>query len=305
MASGLIRVIATSHPTLEVDVLASPRNAPVLEGNPYVRRVLRFDRRRVSALPSVLRALRRGHYDVVIDGMVLTPSVTTMLLMIATGAPYRIGVSGRENDFIYTLSVPPAPPGSHVVEHAAQTAIPFGVLPDRADWRSQLFLTVDELARAEAVWDQRGGAPRMLVNISAFLSENRWPHERYVAVLRHIERVRPDARTVVIADPAEQDEAAHVAAEGGAEFARTASVRDAFALVATADAVFTPDTSIAHAAAATGTSVAVMLRHGYGFFAPYRARGVQIESDGPTIVDLPVTRVLSAVEELLAMTYAR
>ena len=43
MATPLIRAIARSHPTIELDVLASPTNGVVLAGNPHVRRVLTFD----------------------------------------------------------------------------------------------------------------------------------------------------------------------------------------------------------------------------------------------------------------------
>src|SRR5918999_2974855 len=46
MATGTIRAIANSHPTVQVDVLASSASATILDGNSHVRRVLRFDRRR-------------------------------------------------------------------------------------------------------------------------------------------------------------------------------------------------------------------------------------------------------------------
>ncbi len=300
MATGLIRNIATSHPTIELDVLASPGNASVLDGNPYVRRVLRFDRRRTATFPAVLRELRAGGYDAVVDGMVLTPSVTMMLLMLATGARWRIGIGGRRNDFAYTLPVPAAPPGVHAIEQAAQTAIPFGIDPATADWRTELFLRDAERARAEAWWGPRDARPRFLVNVSAVTADRQWPADRFAAVLRHVQQVAA-VRALVISAPSDNDVAARIAAEGGAEFVSEARIRDAFALVATADAVFTPDTSIAHAAAATGTPVAVMLRGGWTIHAPYQARDIRIESEGRTVGDLPVERVLPAVERLLGM----
>ena len=301
MATGLLRAIAKSHPTIQLDVLASPSNAPVLTGNPYVHRVLQFDRKRKATLPSVLRMLRQGRYDAVVDGSVLIPSVTMMLLMLATGAPYRIGIGGRRNDFIYTLPVPPAPPHLHAIEQAAQTAIPFGVPPESTSWHTELFLEPDELAHAEAFWGPRTCAPRLLVNVSAFTRDRQWPLERYAAVVRHARQLEPNARVVVIAAPAEQAAALPVAQASGAELAHTASVRDAFALVATADAVFTPDTSIAHAAAATDTPVAVMFKGGWTLHAPYRAREVRLEADEPSLANLPVERALGALEQLLAM----
>src|ERR1043165_9223234 len=81
VSTGLIHAIAEAHPGLELDVLASPANAPVLAGAGDVHRVIVFDRRRVASYWSALRELRAQKYDAVIDCMVTAPSVTTLLLM--------------------------------------------------------------------------------------------------------------------------------------------------------------------------------------------------------------------------------
>ena len=133
MATPLIRAIARGHPTIELDVLASPSNAVVLAGNPHVRRVMTFDRRRLQSFVRTARALRRQRYYAVIDGMVLQPSLTMLVLMLATGARYRIGIGGRANDFIYTIPVRGAPPDAHQILQSAATATPFGVEVQRTD----------------------------------------------------------------------------------------------------------------------------------------------------------------------------
>lgn len=301
MMTGLLRAIAGSHRSIELDVLASRSNACVLEGNPHVGRVLIFDRRRRGGFLRVVRELRRRHYDAVIDGNVVVPSITAMLLMLATGAPYRIGVSGLAQDAIYTLPVPPGPPDALVLLQAAQTAIPFGVRPEQTDWRYELFLREDELARAEAVWRSRPGRPRILVNVSAFTPDRRWPWDRFAAVIRHLRQAVPAARVLVVGDPRDWSAVSEVASAGGAEPVYVAPVREAFALVARADALYTPDTSLAHAAAATGTPVAVMFRGDWLVNAPYGARLVSIVSDGPTLADLPVGRALAAMNRLLEL----
>ena len=66
MATPLIRAIARSHPTIELDVLASASNAVVLAGNPHVRRVMIFDRKRLASFVRTMRMLRRERYDAVI-----------------------------------------------------------------------------------------------------------------------------------------------------------------------------------------------------------------------------------------------
>jgi ADP-heptose:LPS heptosyltransferase len=86
VATGLIRELATSHPTITLDVLASPSNAAVLAADSRVGRVLRFDRSRPLTWLALVRELRRARYVAVIECMVFAPSVTTLLLMLASGA---------------------------------------------------------------------------------------------------------------------------------------------------------------------------------------------------------------------------
>ncbi len=305
MATGLIRGIAQSHPTIQLDVLASPLNAPVLEGNPYVRSVLTFDRRRGSSFRGALATLRKRRYDVVIDGMVLTPSVTTLMLMLATGARYRIGIGGRSNDFIYTLPVAPAAPDAHQIEQSAVTAAPFGVDVATTDWRPEIFLSPPELSAAERRWETGGlgTAPRwtrLLVNVSVTLAHRLWPEERYVALLRHVRDRWPELRTVVVGSPGDRPRLDRIAAAAGAEAVDTPHLRDALALVGTADVVFTPDTSIAHAASALRKPAVVMLVAGSSPFAPYAAAGRALYSEGPTLESLPLASVISAVDEVVA-----
>jgi ADP-heptose:LPS heptosyltransferase len=228
-----------------------------------------------------------------------------MLLMLATGAPYRIGVAGRGNERFFTLPVPPASPDALAVTQQAQTARPFGVEPERARWNYELYLRGDELARAEAVWKSRPGSPRLLVNLSAFTPDRRWPLEHFIGLLQFLRLEAPDARLLVVGDPREAASVRAVAEKGGAEAADASPVREAFALVAAADALVTPDTSLSHAAAATGTPVAVLFRGDWTVQAPYGAELVPITSDGSTLAGLPVERVIAAMPRLLDLARSR
>ena len=191
MATPLIRALARSHPTVELDVLASPTNVVVLAGNPHVRRVIVFNRKRVASFVQTAVALRRGRYDAVIDGMVLQPSVTMLMLMLATGARYRIGIGGRANDFIYTHPVSAAPAEAHQILQSAMTLTPFGVDVEATSWRPELFIEARERERAEEVWRAVSGPrPRILVNIAAGEPRRRWPWQRVVAVIRAARDVR-------------------------------------------------------------------------------------------------------------------
>jgi len=302
MATPLLRAIARSHPTIQLDVLASRSNAVVLTGNPHVRRVMIFDRKRLASLVRTARLLRRERYDAVIDGMVLQPSVTMLMLMWATGARYRIGIGGRANDFIYTLPVAAAAPGAHQILQSAATATPFGVNVERTDWRPELFVDAGERRRAEEVWGPTPvGRPRILVNIAASEARRRWPSERVVAAIRAARAVAPSAVLLVMAPPAELEEAERIARDAGAR-AVVPGLRDAFALVSTADVVFTPDTSIAHAASAYAKPSVVMMIGGSAIFEPYDTPGRFVYSPGPTLESLEAQPVIDALVTVVRAT---
>ncbi len=305
LTTAALRAIAQSHPGLRLDVLASPANATVIAGSGHIGSIIIFDKKAPWTWPAVAWRLRRAHYDAVVDCMVTAPSLTTLLLMLASGARHRIAAAGREGpvgtDSVITIPVPTPPSASHMTERLGALAAAFGVDVERADWRPELALGADERARAEATWERApGDSPRYLVNVSAGIVQRRWPEDRYVAVLRHLRARAPSARLIVIGAPDEAQRAERIARGGDALYVRTAGVRDAFALVEAADFVFTPDTSIAHAASAFGKpAVAMYLPGNAERWGLYHVNGRNLESSGPTLDSLQADAVMSAIDDVL------
>jgi ADP-heptose:LPS heptosyltransferase len=287
LSTGLLRAIARSHPNVVVDVLASPENAPVLLGNPYVRSVLIAD----PAYLSAFRRIRRERYDAILDCQVFSPSTTTLVMMLLSQARHRIGLAGRGIDAAFTIPTPRPATARHYVEHLGALATPFGVTD--ANWRPEIFLTPAERAEGESRW--RAGR-RLLVNISAGKPTCRWPIERFAAVLGAL-RAHADLDVGLIAAPGDAEMAEQLAS---ARFFRTRSVREAFALVATADYVLTPDTAITHAASAFGKPAVVMFpRNRAEIWGPYETGGAAVASTEGTLQSLPVEPVLDALTGLL------
>jgi heptosyltransferase-2 len=301
LSTGCLRRISEAHPQAAVDVVASPANAVVLEGLPFVRRVFVHAQGDLRHLLRLRRELRAVGYDAALNGRVLRPKLTpdTALVLLASGAARRVGVVGGGADFLYTDPVS-APPGAHFVRHMAALTEPLGVDPDEGDWRPTLSVRPEEHDAAERQWATvPGTGRRLLVNVSARTRQRRWPDERFVAALARLRSTAPDARALVIAPPEEFERARAVARAADTVAARPL-LRETFALVAAADVVFTPDTSIAHVASAFGTSVVVMFVPGWSGFVPYRTPGRYICADGPTLESLPVEPVAAALELVYA-----
>ncbi len=91
-----------------------------------------------------------------------------------------------------------------------------------------------------------------------------------------------------------------VATAVGALAVRTPKLRDAFALVGTSDLVFTPDTSISHAASAFRKPSLVLLKREHKPYAPWNTPGEIIAWNEAEIHQLPHERVHKALEKLMA-----
>jgi ADP-heptose:LPS heptosyltransferase len=289
LSTGLLRAIARSHANVVVDVLASPENAPVLNGNPYVNSVIVAD----PTYAAAFRRIRRERYDAILDCQVFSPSTTTLIMMLLSRARHRIGLAGRGVDAALTIAAPRPAAARHYVEHLGALATPFGVRD--ANWRPEISVTPAEISGAEGRW--RAGR-RLLINISAGKPTCRWPAERFAAILGAL-RARADLDVGLVAAPGDVGMAEQLVS-AGARFLRTQNVRDAFALVATADYVLTPDTAITHAASAFGKPAVVMFpRNRAEIWGPYETGGIAVASTEGTLQSLPVEPVLDALTGLL------
>lgn len=311
VSTGVIRAIGGAPDTV-LDVLAAPGNATVLSAEPAVRHVHVLNRRRFADLRAAVRTLRHEHYDVVVDCMPTAPSVTILLIVLAIGARRRVGTRGRGLDHILSPATPSLPLESHIVDHLSLLVPPFR--PDAAtlDLSPVLVLTADERAGAEQVWEAdrsrhmqvtKNASTRLLVNISAGKAARWWPAKSYAAVVSSARKARPDLQVLIMCAPNERDRAEELAELTGAGIAPTGNLRSAMAIAGAADVVFTPDTSIAHAAGALGVPVVDMLLHGKeSGWGVYRPLGENMESPTDQLQDLgpeqPATallRVLSRV----------
>ncbi|HCU13507.1 MAG TPA: hypothetical protein DGB72_15430 [Gemmatimonadetes bacterium] len=319
MATSLIRNIANSLPGGTVDVIATPSTAPVLEGNPYVGRVLILERNSFRSYGNLMRRLRRERYTVMVDGRINNPPIftSTPLLMYAGGARFRVGAGGDSEPRIYNVCVPEWNRTSHYIEGSKLLVVPFGVDPQSVDWQPEIFLTEEERTQAEARWREArelvmpsagattGVTKRLLVNLSASEVKRRWPDGKFIATLQTARARAPSMPIIVIGLPAEWERVDKVAAEVNGLAVRTPKVRDAFALVGASDMVFTPDTSISHAASAFRKPSLVLgcapsIRREHKPYAPWNTPGEVIAWPEDDLYQLPYERVSEALDKLLA-----
>jgi ADP-heptose:LPS heptosyltransferase len=318
LSTGIIKAIVSAQPTVTVDVLASVLNAGVLLGNPHVGSVLTVNKKRPWTYLAALLRIRHARYDAVIDAMVLAPSLTSLLLMWASGARHRIGISERGNDSVFTMAVDSLYGAVHCIDRSAALLASFGVdlrkvRPfDAATgwgiWRPELFLAAAEKRDGEAHWrtvvavspDFRGAGPRLVVNVSASSCERYWSEERFIQTLLHIRARFPDVVAVIIGSPEDSERMARIGWGAKVLVAFTPHYRLMMAIVAASDLVLTADTSVTHIASAFGKPAVVMFPGGGGMgFGPYGTAGQVISTDGASLDSIEVESVLRALETLI------
>jgi ADP-heptose:LPS heptosyltransferase len=313
MATSLIRNIARGLPGGKVDVLATPASAPVLELNPYVGRVLVLDRSSFRNYRMVMRQLRSERYTVMVDARINNPPVftSTPLLMFVGRVPFRIGACEDKGPRVYNIMVPPWNRVDHYIDGSKQLAVPFGVDPARVDWRPEIFLSDEEISRADEKWREAGelikkghqepgdSGKRLLINLSASDAKRRWPDGKFIATLQNARSRFPRIPMVVMGLPTDWPSVQKVASAVDALPVPTPKLRDALALVRTTDLVFTPDTSISHAASAFRKPALVLLKREHKAYVPYDTPAEIVVWDEEQIGQLQYERVAKALEKLL------
>jgi ADP-heptose:LPS heptosyltransferase len=249
-----------------------------------------------------------------VDGRINNPPIftSTPLLMFAGRARFRVGAHGNKKPRIYNVTVPEWNRVDHYIEGSKQLAVPFGVDPASVDWQPEIFLSPEERARADEMWkhakslvssgnaEAESGGKKLLVNLSASEPKRRWPDGKFIVTLQTARARFPNMPMIVMGLPSEWASVQKVASAVRALPAETPKLRDAFALVGTADLVFTPDTSISHAASAFRKPSLVLLKREHRPYAPYNTPGEVLAWNEAEIQQLPHERVAKALDKLLA-----
>ncbi len=321
LATGIFAAIRAAQPTVTVDVLASIGNAAVLDGNPDVGTVYRINKAHPWTFLITLWRVRRVHYDAVVDGIVMAASLTSMLLMWASGAQHRIGIGDRGNAFALTLPLERLAGAVHHVEHSASLLAAFEQKPRPGShaapeapigsppWRPRLFPSAEELAEAQARWRfaegrgamSRPGGGRLLVNVSAGAPCRYWPEGRLVEAIRWVRSCFPQVILLLVGVVQDWRRMQRIGAHAGVLAARTPRYRQMMALVATCDFAFTPDTSVTHIASAFGKPMVGLFERGKGgLCGPYGTASYVVSAPAHTLASLASTPVLQALEMLLS-----
>jgi heptosyltransferase-3 len=268
LTTPLIAFLHEHAPGVEIDVLASPRNAAVLAGDARVSRVFAHDhtwRRWLAVLPQ----LRARRYDAIFSGQNakgLDEGLTASLA--AHPHTYKVSVwRPKRYQGLFTTLSRVRPAAMHTAEHvlnlgyhALGMEMPRG---HRALLAYPPRMPDDDAAdeRVEAFVAERGLEPFVIVNLSAFYASRDWPADhcaRFVDLL--LER-HADLTVVVTPAPTKPEAAAAVVRRCASRRVTLAPVfplLELAALVRRAAAVVSTNTALVHLASASARPVVAL-----------------------------------------------
>jgi ADP-heptose:LPS heptosyltransferase len=246
--------IAALHdwrPDLRICVLAEPRFAAALEGNPAVGEML-FS----GGFAATAAGLRRRRFPIVFNQH---GGPRSALLTAASGSPARVGWKGFQFSFVYNVQVPDARefygrPIVHTVEHRLSqfywTGLPRGPIPG-----ARVFPQPNSIDRVRGVLEQNGiaaGSSYAVLQPGARLPAMRWPVRKFAEMARWLRDTHGIA-SVVNLSAQEEGIASQVRNEmrGSAVVPEGLGLAELIAVVAGATLFVGNDSGPAHLAAAT------------------------------------------------------
>ncbi len=274
LITPLIRATHELFPEALIDVLVIPGTAPVLAGNPHIRRVLTFDKRGNKGLAFIntLGAIRRNRYDLAISPH---SSLTTAYLMRLGGIRERLGFDRWRASRHLTLKA------AHLegVHKARKNLHLLSVFTDREfDMQTEVFPDPAMVAKAARIKASlpRPGRPVIALFPGSIWPTKRWPEEHFVTLARGLDGA--GFNLIFGGSPSERSLCDRIIQASGAATVNIAGETgplEAAAVVGQCDLVICNDSAPLHLANAVRTDVLAiggptdMRRMGY---FPFRER---------------------------------
>lgn len=273
------RAIKNRFPHIEVDVLASPSNASLIQHDSKISQILILNKRHPWEALKLLRQTRKRNYDVVID-LMTGASVSALLITSYVGRrAFRIGIcKERLGRFYERFSREASVLHMHISEQIRLALEPFGIGLTESETDKRIEMTPEQWAKGKARFDalrEQGYSRIIAVNISAGKPSRSWSQDNYIRALKTIASEYQDVQFVLFCTRDELDKANAIAKAAGENVmvaTTTPSFLEIIAQLAHFEAILSPDTSICHVA--TNLDVPLLAfynanHHNYMRWRPY------------------------------------
>lgn len=328
LTTPAISLLRQRYPHAHIAALVNSYNAPVLKNNPDLDEVFAYTKAkhleagqsRIGAWLAqwrLMRQLRARHFDLAI---VATPAPTASWLRLAGAVRARhtlaavVGNQAAPREVDLPVTVDGSFAGRHAAEQTALLLRPLGIVapPPAATVRAN----PAGVALAESTW-RSVQRPRIGLHISARKARQRWPQERWPALMRAL-RERCDCAFALFWSPGAEADPRHPGDNGTATAIMAAAadlpltamptsvLETLIAGLATVDLLVCSDGGAMHLAAALGKPIVCFFGNSDPvLWRPWQVPNRVLRPPSENVADLDVGAVVAAVFDLLAETGER
>lgn len=264
-----LRNLRAAFPSARIDLMIEPFSGRVLEGCPYVDRIIPFEiktihqysasseRGKVAGYLAARRRIKDGRYDA---AFVLKRSLSSALLVWTAGIPRRIGFSTEGRRLLLTDPVVYRH-DQHEVENFLDCLRAVDV--PVASKELELWPSAQDDAEVRALFNEQGWNPddlTIIIHAAASLPAKQWPLERFGVVMKAL-RERHQARFIYTGS--QGDSVLYEAIERfgpfqGLNLCGKSGLRRNLSVYRAADLFFGVDSGPMHMAAAVGVPVVAL-----------------------------------------------
>ncbi len=316
MSTPIAQALRESFPNAHIGWVVESRCAAVVEGNPYIDRVHKWNKTLGGLIP-VVREIRREGYEVALDVQGLLKSAIIPWL---ARIPCRVGfVNARENAFrLFTHPLPPPPPAPFVSGRNLQLLEALGIPVDPR--RHRLYFPLNDLNRQTAMrrLSSLGLKPKQFVVLAPATTrpQKHWLEERWSDLAERLWK-ELEMPSVLLGSPSDKTLLERIAKRCSTPLPVICdlSLKDAVAIIELSSVLVGPDSFPIHAALAVGTPTVAL----FGPNDPFRFKtesGITVlENDLPCrpcrrhptcggaftcMALITVDEVLAAVEKMVS-----
>jgi heptosyltransferase-2 len=303
-------------PQAEITLVASTYNPEVAEGNPYIDKILCYEKYKHSntsfRLISVwrqyrfLRRLRKMRFDLAI-GLRAHFSKTQSLIVFASGAPYRLGHNPKRRRykplaFFYNLYVPNSRAEKHEVQRSLDVVRTLGV--DLENPKPLLVINQDELDFAQRILKASDikGSPVIGYHISNYSPSLVWSLENFAGVIRLLKAKYPDSEHLITFAPDKMEDALKLKGmlRDSVHIIKTPTIKKLGALQRHCQLFITLDGAPMHLAAAMDIPTVALFKGFYPVVWRPWCKHYRCLSEEADINDISVQDVFTAATEMLS-----
>ena len=286
LLTAVLPAIKSKYPDCNIDIIAGRGNHFVLNGNPYIRRVIVYNKS-ISGIIKFIREIRRQSYDYYIDPKDHYSSESKIIAKLIR-AKSSVGFNRNgEKTFDFSVDSKEQNKGLHYIERffKALNSLPQNPVPQkgRRDLkndnmqnlpRPNLFVTGDSEQRIAEFTGKLPQKPILLVNISAGSTDRMWSGEKWIELFERLDSDNgnkySDKYNLILTNAPSEEETAKAIINRIPYIYhfRTHNFHDTISIIKASAMMITPDTATVHVASAFNTPLVAI----YGGMADNTAK---------------------------------